>query len=77
MLAKRVGDVRQLKLRFGTRTVLVLVGPQVHVGEVHALSGPNGAGKTTLITILSGLSDPDSGKATLAGPVGPRRSVLR
>lgn len=36
-------------------------------GEVVALFGPNGAGKTTLLKILSGLSRPSAGTATMLG----------
>jgi ABC-2 type transport system ATP-binding protein len=36
-------------------------------GAFVALLGPNGAGKSTLINILSGRSDPDSGKISLFG----------
>ncbi|KUI31923.1 IclR family transcriptional regulator [Mycobacterium sp. IS-1742] len=36
-------------------------------GEVVALLGPNGAGKTTTVDILSTLTKPDSGTATIAG----------
>ena len=36
-------------------------------GTVFALLGPNGAGKTTAVKILTTLSQPDDGKATVAG----------
>jgi ABC-2 type transport system ATP-binding protein len=36
-------------------------------GSVFALLGPNGAGKTTTVKILTTLSRPDSGRATVAG----------
>jgi general nucleoside transport system ATP-binding protein len=36
-------------------------------GEIHALMGENGAGKSTLMSILYGLSQPDSGTVELAG----------
>jgi ABC-2 type transport system ATP-binding protein len=36
-------------------------------GTVYALLGPNGAGKTTAVRILTTLSRPDQGKATIAG----------
>jgi ABC-2 type transport system ATP-binding protein len=39
----------------------------VPAGTVYALLGPNGAGKTTTVRILTTLSRPDEGRATIAG----------
>jgi ABC-2 type transport system ATP-binding protein len=39
----------------------------VEPGSVFALLGPNGAGKSTTVKILTTLSRPDSGQATVAG----------
>jgi ABC-2 type transport system ATP-binding protein len=39
----------------------------VAAGSVLAMLGPNGAGKTTTVRILTTLSRPDSGRATVAG----------
>ena len=50
-------------------------------GSVCALLGPNGAGKTTAVRLLTTLTRPDGGTATVAGydvradPVGVRRSI--
>jgi ABC-2 type transport system ATP-binding protein len=38
----------------------------VNAGEIFGLLGPNGAGKTTTLSILSGVIDPDSGRASIA-----------
>jgi len=40
---------------------------RVQPGTVYALLGPNGAGKTTTMRILTTLSKPDRGQATIAG----------
>ncbi|MEU3272999.1 ATP-binding cassette domain-containing protein [Saccharomonospora sp. NPDC006951] len=39
----------------------------VETGTVFALLGPNGAGKSTTVKILTTLSKPDAGEATVAG----------
>jgi ABC-2 type transport system ATP-binding protein len=55
---------------------------EVGRGEVIGLLGPNGAGKTTTVDILSTLTRPDRGRASVAGhdvvadPAGVRRSIM-
>ncbi|HSY79392.1 MAG TPA: ABC transporter ATP-binding protein [Verrucomicrobiae bacterium] len=55
-----------LRKRYGDRTALDGVSFSVNAGEIVGLLGPNGAGKTTTLSILSGVIDPDSGRASIA-----------
>src|SRR5439155_27018558 len=41
------------------------VSLEIKEGEVFGLFGPNGAGKTTCLRVLSGLTHPDQGSATV------------
>jgi simple sugar transport system ATP-binding protein len=59
--------VERLVKRFGPFTALNGIDMDVYAGEVHALLGDNGAGKSTLIKILSGVSQPTSGKIFVGG----------
>jgi len=43
---------------------------EVRPGEMIGLIGPNGAGKTTILSLLSGITNPTSGKITVTGRVG-------
>jgi len=56
-----------LRKSYGTTDVLTGVDLSVAEGSVLALLGPNGAGKTTAVRILTTLTRPDSGTATIAG----------
>ncbi|MCW4356053.1 ATP-binding cassette domain-containing protein [Hoyosella sp. YIM 151337] len=72
-------EVRGLRKAYGSLEVLTGVDFSVGAGEVFALLGPNGAGKTTTVRILSTLTQPDGGTATIAGldVVKDRKSVHR
>ncbi|RZU18592.1 ABC-2 type transport system ATP-binding protein [Kribbella rubisoli] len=56
-----------LRKSYGANEVLTGVDLSVEEGSVLALLGPNGAGKTTAVRILTTLTKPDSGTATIAG----------
>ncbi len=58
---------RGLVKRYGETTALAGIDLEVPTGTVTAILGPNGAGKTTAVRILTTLSDPDEGTATVAG----------
>lgn len=56
-----------LTKKFGDFTAVDAISFEVHKGEIFGFLGANGAGKTTAMRMLSGLSLPTSGKATVAG----------
>ena len=74
-------QARGLVKRYGDKAALDGVDLEVPRGSVCALLGPNGAGKTTAVRILTTLTLPDAGTATVAGrdvltdPVGVRDSM--
>src|SRR5258706_8538577 len=57
----------QLTKKFGNFTAVDAISFDVHKGEIFGFLGANGAGKTTAMRMLSGLSLPTSGKASVAG----------
>jgi ABC-2 type transport system ATP-binding protein len=67
--------------RYGAKTALDRFDLDVPRGAVCALLGPNGAGKTTAVRVLTTLTEPDEGAASVAGidirrdPVGVRRRI--
>lgn len=60
-------SVRNLRKRYGARTVVEDVSLDVKSGEVVGLLGPNGAGKTTSFYMIVGLVPLDAGEITLDG----------
>jgi ABC-2 type transport system ATP-binding protein len=60
-------DVRDLRMRYGTKDVLDGVSFTARRGEVLVLLGPNGAGKTTTIEILEGFRMRSAGDVTVLG----------
>jgi ABC-2 type transport system ATP-binding protein len=64
---------------YGTVRVLDGVDVRVRRGSVFALLGPNGAGKTTAVRILATLTEPDTGRALVAGHdvIAARHEVRR
>ena len=70
-------DVRDVVVRFGSRTVLDRVRLTVDRQEIVALQGPSGSGKSTLLRVIAGLLPPDAGNVHLDGrdvtPLPPHR----
>ncbi|MEP7206092.1 MAG: ABC transporter ATP-binding protein [Casimicrobiaceae bacterium] len=60
-------EAENVTRRFGSVQALAGVDLTVNEGEFFGLLGPNGAGKTTLISILAGLTRPDTGNARILG----------
>jgi ABC-2 type transport system ATP-binding protein len=58
-----------LQKKFGAITAVAGVSFAAAPGEVLGLLGPNGAGKSTTISMLAGLTKPDSGSVTIDGVV--------
>jgi len=66
-IANRIIETRGLTKRFDGFTAVDHVNIYVNEGEIYGLLGPNGAGKSTLIRMLTTLSNPSEGAATIAG----------
>ena len=63
---------------FGDFVAVDHVSFAVAKGEVFGFLGPNGAGKTTTIKMLSGLLQPTSGRASVAGfDVGTQTEAIK
>lgn len=60
-------ETQQLSRRFGATVALENLNLKVQPGEILGFLGPNGAGKTTTVKILTGLLEPSSGSARVAG----------
>jgi ABC-2 type transport system ATP-binding protein len=60
-------DARDLTRRFGQFVAVDHITFDVRAGEVFGFLGANGAGKTTAIRMLTGLLQPSSGSAIVAG----------
>jgi ABC-2 type transport system ATP-binding protein len=60
-------EVSHLVKKFGTLTAVNDISFSVGSGETFGFLGPNGAGKTTTIRVLTGISPPTSGTATIFG----------
>jgi ABC-2 type transport system ATP-binding protein len=67
MDAEKVIVADKLTKRFGDFTAVDAISFEVEKGEIFGFLGANGAGKTTAMRMLSGLSMPTSGTASVAG----------
>ena len=60
-------EARDLTKTYKDVRALDGLGFSVEAGTVFGLLGPNGAGKSTTVKILTTLTRPDSGQASVAG----------
>src|SRR5580658_4561888 len=60
-------EVRELRKRYGERTVVDGIDLQVDQGEIVGLLGANGAGKTTTVECIQGLRRADGGTIRVLG----------
>jgi ABC-2 type transport system ATP-binding protein len=60
-------ETKNLTKKFGSLTAVDRLSMQIRDGEIFGLLGPNGAGKTTTLSMLSTLTQPTSGSATVDG----------
>jgi ABC-type multidrug transport system ATPase subunit len=67
--------VESVTKRYGETLAVDGVSLRVEAGEVYALLGANGAGKSTLIRMMTGLSEPDSGKVIVCGDEMARKPL--
>lgn len=66
-MSEPVIRAEQLTKTYGRAVAVDHLDLTIEQGEVFGLLGPNGAGKTTTILMLLGLTEPTSGRATVAG----------
>lgn len=64
---EKIIAVQNLTKKFGDFTAVKNISFDVYKGEIFGFLGANGAGKTTAMKMLIGISNPTSGKATVAG----------
>ena len=60
-------EVENLTKQFGSFIAVDHISFEVRRGEIFGFLGANGAGKTTAMRMLTGLSRPSAGRATVAG----------
>jgi ABC-2 type transport system ATP-binding protein len=67
MVMEYIIETKDLVKRFGKFTAVDGLSLQVPAGSIYGFVGPNGAGKTTTMRMLTTLTEPTSGTATIAG----------
>ena len=67
MPSESVIEVSNLTKYYGKLLAVDHINFNVEKGEVFGFLGPNGAGKTTTINMLTGVTNPTSGTASILG----------
>jgi ABC-2 type transport system ATP-binding protein len=67
MKSEVIVSVRDLKKRYGRKTVVKSVSFDVKAGEILGILGPNGAGKTTTLEMMEAMRPIDGGSVTIDG----------
>lgn len=73
---EKVIEISGLTKRYGKLIAVNNLNLSIGKGEIFGLLGPNGAGKSTTILMLLGLTEPNSGKASVCG-MDPVRYPIR
>jgi ABC-2 type transport system ATP-binding protein len=60
-------ETSKLTKKYGNTTVVDNLNLKIEEGQIFGFLGPNGAGKTTTILMMLGLTEPNSGTASIAG----------
>ena len=76
-MTDRAIETRNLAKRYGDTTAVERLNLAIPEGSVYGFLGPNGAGKTTTMRMLTTLTKPSDGTATVAGAdVSNREAVV-
>ena len=60
-------SLNQLTKHYGTQVAVENLSLEIPDGQIVGFLGPNGAGKSTTLKMLTGMIEPTSGSATVAG----------
>ncbi|WP_413208253.1 ATP-binding cassette domain-containing protein [Rhodospirillum sp. A1_3_36] len=60
-------EARDVRVKYGEKTILDGVTVQIEPGEVVALAGASGSGKSTLLRVLLGYETPEQGRVLMGG----------
>nr|WP_248910179.1 ATP-binding cassette domain-containing protein [Halocatena marina] len=69
-------EATPLRKTYGNEVAVDDISLSIPMGTVYGFLGPNGAGKTTTMRLLTGLTQPTSGKVQICGiTVKDRRQI--